>query len=289
MTVPLQAGSPRRIAASKFGAELRRAMKARGVGSKSLGPQAGCAPSAIAMWLAGNNLPRLETAVRLAESLQWPKLVPLARAGRTDNCQRCGAEFVNNGGKPKRFCTEECRQIDTVLRDPPPGRALAEVVRDELARVRGTTGAVARKPLAAALAQYNRSDSKRQARVDRSARRLTVIQASVGAFCNACEPSGICQTPECELRPVSPLPIGLSDKVGDIARRPEGVHGPASQAAWLEAQRAANARRWDRPGERERAAEVVRRRIGAPGSAERAEHGRKVSEGRRRAIGSVPA
>lgn len=282
MTVPLQAGSPRRIAASKFGAELRRAMKAREVGSKSLAPQAGCAPSAIAAWLAGNNLPRLETAVRLAESLRWPKLVPLARAGRNDNCGRCGAEFTNNGGTLTKFCSRECRDIDVALREPPPGRALAEVVRDELARVHGTTGAVARKPLAAALAHYNRSDSKRQARVDRSARRLTVVQASVGAFCRGCEPSGICRTPECELRPVSPLPLGVSDKVGDIAHRPEGPHGPTHRAAWLAATRAGNARRWDRPGERERQGEATRTRYAALTPVQREARGRRISVARRR-------
>lgn len=288
MTQPLQSGSPRRIAAARFGAELRRAMKARQVGSKTLGRQADCAPSAIAMWLAGNNLPRLDSAIRIAESLQWPKLIPLARAGRTDNCQRCGAAFVNQGGRPKRFCTEECRQIDLALREPPPGRVLAEAVRDELARVHGRSDtAIRRRPLAAALADYNRSDSKRQARVDRSARRLSIVQASVAAFCGGCEPAGVCQAPECELRPVSPLPLALSDKVGDVAHKAEGVHGPTHRDAWLAASQAGNARRWARPGEREAQGSATAARFAAMSDDERAEHGRKVSQGRRRA--RVPA
>lgn len=270
MTQPLQAGSRRRIAAARFGAELRRAMKARQVGSKTLGRQADCAPSAIAMWLAGNNLPRLETAIRIAESLQWPKLIPLARAGRTDNCQRCGAAFLNQGGSPKRFCSEDCREVDAALREPPPGRVLAEAVRDELARVHGRSDtAIRRRPLAAALADYNRSDSKRQ--------------ASVAAFCGGCEPAGVCRAPECELRPVSPLPLALSDKVGDVARKAEGVHGPTHRDAWLAASQAGNARRWARPGEREAQGSATAARFAAMSEEERAEHGRKVSQGRRRA------
>jgi hypothetical protein len=260
-------------------------MAARQVGSKTLGPQAGCAPSAIGSWRAGNNLPRLETAGRLAESLQWPKLLTLARAGRTDHCQRCGAEFSNEGGAPKRFCSDECRAVDTQLRQPPPGRALADAVRTELERVGGKPGVyIRRRPLQAALRQYTGSDSKRQARVDRSARQLTVIAASVGAYCRSCEPEGVCHAADCELRPVSPLPLAVSAKEADIARRPPGTHGsPENHEAWLTAQRTANERRWSRPGEREAQSRATRERWAALTTEQRAERGRVISAARRAA------
>ena len=38
-------------------------------------------------------------------------------------------------------------------------------------------------------------------------RRLTVHQRSVAAYCAGCEPEGRCVTPDCPLRPVSPLPL----------------------------------------------------------------------------------
>lgn len=150
MTRHLSPTSPRLVAASRFGAELNRAMRARQVGSKTLGAQAGSAPSAIAAWRAGQNLPRLDTATRLADSLRWPKLVELAKAGRVGVCRRCGAEFTNEGGQAKLYCSTDCRAIDTQLREPPPGRALADAVRAELERVGGKDGVyMRRRPLRA--------------------------------------------------------------------------------------------------------------------------------------------
>lgn len=256
MTQRLAPDSARRVAASRFGAELRKAMIARNVGAKRLSAAIETGTSAVAVWLKGDNLPRTDTAQRLAEALSWPKLVAIAREGRTGTCQRCGGPFVNEGGSPKRFCSSECRVVDEALRQPPAGRALAEAVRDELARVAGTTGAVRRKPLAEALDQYIRSDSKRVVRIDRSDRRLNVVTAAVGGFCRACEPQGVCRAPDCELRPVSPLPLALDpDKTGTTIQPAEGPWGPTHRAAQLVAIRAANAERWSRPGEHERQAE----------------------------------
>jgi transcriptional regulator with XRE-family HTH domain len=248
VTIRLAPSSPRRVAASRFGAELRVAMLKRQVGQHRLAEAVGCGSSAIAVWKAGDNLPRTDTAQRLADALDWPKLIVIAREGRTGSCVRCGGPFINEGGSPKRFCSAECRDVDEQLRQPPAGRALAEAIKAELDRVKGSTDSIRRKPLAAALTRYVRSDSKRVVRVERSERRLRVVQESVAAFCGACEPSGVCRTPECELRPVSPLPLALDpDKVGQGVRERLDPHTPD----WLAAVQAANAERWARPGERE--------------------------------------
>lgn len=246
---PLGPDSGRRVAASRFGAELRRAMVARKVGALRLAEAVGSGTSAIAVWRSGDNLPRTDTAQRLAEALRWPRLLTLAREGRVGTCERCGTSFVNEGGSPKRFCTAECRYVAVMLRTPPAGRALADAVREELAR----DGIVRRRPLAAAVEQYARSDSKRVARIDRAERRLVVIQAAVSAMCGACEPDGVCRAPDCQLRPASPLPLALNpDKTSDTIREAEGPWGPNNRPAQLVAIRAANTERWSRPGERER-------------------------------------
>ncbi len=251
---PLQPDSPRRVAASRFGAELRKAMLARNVGAKRLSAAIETGTSAVAAWRSGDNLPRTDTAQRLAEALQWPRLLAIAREGRQGSCQRCGTTFVNEGGAPKRFCSEECRTVDAQLRTPPAGRALADAVRDELENLRGQPPVYMN--LAAALGTYVRSDSKRVARIERSERRLNVVQAAVAGFCGGCEPSGVCRAPECELRPVSPLPLALlPDKVGDTVKAAEGPWGPSHVEHQLVAIREANAIRWSRPGERERQSE----------------------------------
>jgi transcriptional regulator with XRE-family HTH domain len=51
--------------------------------------------------------------------------------------------------------------------------------------------------------------------------RLDTYKAAVEAFCQSCEPGGVCRTVECELRPVSPLPclIGKVEPAAPDARR----------------------------------------------------------------------
>lgn len=257
---PLSAASPRRIAAARFGAELRRAMTERQIGQKRLADAVGCAPSAVAVWKAGDNLPRTDTAVRVADALGWPRLVEIAREGRSGLCTRCGKTFVNEGGSPKRFCSADCRNVDVALREPPPGRALADAVWAEIER----QGPIRIYPLRAALEHYARHDSKRVARGDRSARQLIVAETAVAAMCRDCEPSGVCRTPECPLRPVSPLPLALApDKTAALVGPAEGPWGPTNRPVMVAAIRAANAERWSRPDERARAAAAMHDRHAA--------------------------
>jgi hypothetical protein len=64
-------------------------------------------------------------------------------------------------------------------------------------------------------------------------RRLTAHQRAVAAFCAGCEPSGRCLTPECELRPVSPLPLFTERvEVEAVRARPHcGYREPGQQGA----------------------------------------------------------
>ena len=285
---PLQPGSPRRIAAARFAAELRKAMVARSVSVKRLAEATGSAPSAIATWKDGDNLPRTDTAARLAEALDWPKLAAIVREGRVGSCARCGRAFTNDGGAPKRFCSAECREVDAMLRDRAPVSELADAVRAEVARVHGTTAVISRKALTRALDVYGRSEAKRVTRNRSLERRAQTIQAAVDAMCAGCEPAGVCRTPECALRSVSPLSLALQpDKTAGEVRKPEGPWGPLFRDAQLVAIRDANAERWARPGERERASASMAARFATPEL--RAEAGRRVSIGRRRALAEKSA
>ena len=240
MTVPLSPGSPRKMFALCFGAELNRAMKARGVGVRSLSAQLGIAHSSIGAWRAGRNLPCLETAQRLASGLSAQRLLAIVLEARTGRCETCGRAFTNQGGVAKRYCDDRCR-------------CQAEKVR----HARGPA------PIRAVVAE----------------RRLREHTAAVEAMCAACEPDGLCVTPGCALRPVSPLPLARRRDDAPFVVPPPGPWG--DHEAKLASVRAANARRWSRDGERERHSEGMRARFATP--EQRTEHGRRVSEGRGRA------
>ena len=280
MTVKLSPGSSRGIAAQRFGQELQRAMLVRKVGAHRLAEAAGCAKSAIANWKAGGNLPRVDTAARLAEVLDWPRLVVLSREGRSLTCARCARTFVNQGGSPARFCSVDCREVDTQLRRPGPGAELAAAVRAELERKAATRGGLRKAPLEVALATYARSESRRVVRQDKLAAHLDSVRSVIDAMCRDCEPAGTCRTVECPLRPVSPLPLQATDVRGPV-RPAEGPWGPTHREAQLTAIRAANSERWGREGERERFSAASSARWAAMTDEERAAAGRRISEGRR--------
>ncbi len=83
---------------------------------------------------------------------------------------------------------------------------------------------------------------------------LAIFKDSVAGFCAACEPDGICKTPSCQLRPVSPLPLRSAI---EVAAAQPWKQGPLS-AVGLASQRLAAEQRWSKPGERERMGALIR-------------------------------
>lgn len=276
MTVPLSAQSPRREIARRFGIELREAMAERGIGTKTLAPQVPCATSAIANWRSGCNLPTLKTALKLSEALQWPKLYRIAQDARQGVCPQCGTLFVNEGGKPKLYCSPTCRTAAEARRAkawrPDPDVVLARRI-DELAREAGT---VRKRDLRDATATF-RATRNRGVRIT-LARDLDRHRATVERFCRSCEWDGFCKNAECELRPISPLPLEPRLELPDAAQPAQGAWGPDNREAMLAAVRATNAERWSRPGERERASESSRAWHAGLTPAERIAWKRKIGE-----------
>jgi hypothetical protein len=241
MTVPLSPQSPRRDIARRFGVELRDAMAERGIGTKTLAPQVPCATSAIANWRSGYNLPTLKATIRLSEALQWPKLLEIAQEARMGVCPVDGTVFSNEGGKPKLYCTSKCRTAAEKARQrgyvPEPDIVLAK----EIERLATTPGAVRKRELKAAVGTF-RSTRNKGVRIT-IARDLDRSRAAVEAFCRSCEWDGFCKTPECELRPVSPLPLETRIEIPDPAQPALG--------------------RWGQPGASERHSDQMRARYEA--------------------------
>jgi len=288
MTVPLSPTSQRRVYAAKFAAEFRKAMETRGISIKAIERATGSSHTNLWTYKSGNNLPRLETALRMAETLGWPKLAAIVREGRTAMCARprCGQTFLNEGGNCKRYCSADCREINHILNGQdfePGGRALLASVRAEIDRVQGTTHSVSRKALQRAANEYATSGSKRGTRLTTLETMLERHRAAAGAFCRSCEPDGLCQTPTCELRPLSPLPLANDRRSLTTAVKASGRWRGASSAAQRAQFSDELRRRWNEPGRRQRMAAVSRARWAALTSEERAALGRRISIARRSA------
>lgn len=279
MTVPLSAQSPRREIARRFGAELRVAMKERGIGAKTLAPQVPCAVSAIANWRSGYNLPTLKTSLKLSESLQWPRLLEIAREARTGVCPVCGTVFINEGGKPKLYCATNCRLRAEDARQkawkPDPDLVLVKRIES----LASEPGPVRKRDLKDA-AETFRATRNRGARIT-IARDLDRHRAAVEKFCRSCEWDGFCKNVECELRPISPLPLEPRLELPDAAEPAQGAWGPDYREGTLASIREANAERWNRPGERERTSAAASAWHASLTPAERAEWLRKISDRRK--------
>jgi transcriptional regulator with XRE-family HTH domain len=244
MTVPLSPGSPRRVAAALFGVELRKAMKARGVGKGPLMAATDVSQSTLGLYLRGDNLPTPRTADLLAQALRWPRLATIATEARSGQCASCGTAFVNAGGGPKRFCSSRCQQ--DALRGRLAARERAHegltLLRAEMLR----SGPLRRQAVGKALTLLDeRPDIVAE-------RRLGEHMEAVAAFCRSCSPDG-CRTPTCEMRSVSPMPLVDDEPVVEAVKRPPG--------------------RWGQPGESERFAAEMRRRWQDPERAARQARG----------------
>lgn len=182
MTVPLSPGSARRRHALRFGALLDATLRARGIGHDSLARRiGGLGSSSVHNWVRGINLPRLETALRLAEALDEPRLAAIVREARTGACETCGAAFLNEGGTPKRYCSEACRLVRQAMRSGTPTRERAVAAE----------------------------------------RRLALHRDAVAAYCAGCEPEMLCRDAGCALRPVSPLTLARGEPPGAFALPPD--------------------------------------------------------------------
>ena len=268
MTQPLGPNSLRLSAAIKFGELLTRRMAERRVGQLVLAKAAGVSRASIVEIRHGRNLPTLEVALRIAEALASPAMAEIVRAARTMPCQRCGRPMLNEAGLQKRYCSAACRSLVKAQRRHTEAEEGVQILRQELLR----TGPVRKQSIGRALTLFDvgRHDAREAvAAVD-------AYQDAVAGMCAACEPEGLCRTPECPLRGVSPLALESRRVDVQTAVTPLGRWGrPELRAAHSEAMR----KRWAEPGRKETQAAKSRAYFAQPGV--RVEHARRVSAGRR--------
>lgn len=187
MTVVLSATSRRKPFAIAFGRELKRAMDERGTSKAAVSDTVGVAYSVVQHYVKGYGLPKLSTAVKLANALTWPRLAEIVLEGRTMQCRTCGHDFIDEGTQ-KAFCSNLCMVIDQKKNRGVDGRKRASLAE-------GTTR--------------------------RAMDELGAFKIAVHGFCMSCEPEGVCRTANCPLRSVSPLPL---NRDGETALVPAGKY-----------------------------------------------------------------
>lgn len=153
-----------------FGVALAAAIAARRYPKRRLAADARVTRSAIANYLAGLNLPTMQTARRLADVLDRPELLDVMARTREYVCPIDQVRFTFNGQSRRTYCSPECQRVAEKLRSGKPRRQAA----------------------------------------DAAIRRLALFTGAVGAMCRECQPDGACVTPDCPLRSVSPLPLVLA-------------------------------------------------------------------------------
>lgn len=147
---------------------LRMAMSRAAVRSVDLKRALGVSHSVIYSWRSGKGFPSLPLAAAVAEHLHADGLLELALRLRTKTCAVCGVEFVDAGSQMKAvYCGKACRNARRLMLDR------------ERAAMSSTM----------------------------TTHRLFTYREAVARYCRGCEPAGMCLTFDCDLRPVSPLPL----------------------------------------------------------------------------------
>lgn len=198
MTHTIGPDSPKAAIAAELGRELTKAVTTRGIPYKEVERVTGIGHTTMDNYRRGVSFPKTAAAAILAQVLDWPKLLEIVKRGRTGRCRRpgCGRTFYNEGGTPKAYCNVTCRKLH-------------ENERIASRRIRQGGQLAARTPAGIM------TESRRKAEAIRLLRsgltiaedRNVILLEAIAAMCRDCEPEGVCRTPDCPLRPHSPLPL----------------------------------------------------------------------------------
>lgn len=161
----------------RYGRLLRRAVRLRGVLASDVARAVGAHSSSMSDWMNGKKMPQLDYQLALAETLMYDPLRTFAISLRTKRCELCGHEFVD---QTKHVIARYCSKRHA-------------------------------KRASAQMAKGRRQEAHKSDRAE-----LAIMREAVRLYCVGCEPSGVCRTAECPLRPVSPLPLLHIERQADL-------------------------------------------------------------------------
>lgn len=257
MTYAIPPGSPKAVQAAAFGREMVRAMRARDIPMKEVAKAAGVGSTALDHYRVGATLPKTATALAIAEVLDWPKLARIIVEARTFVCARsgCGRSYRHEGGGPHKFCSPSCAHQAKVQRIA--SRRLRQA--GQTGDGRHSAAAIARLRSAARIADE----------------RAIAAETAIGAWCDECEPGGLCRQADCPLRAFSPLPLATREGTG-LTRTHAQIRVETVRKA-APAQSAAMMMRWADPAFRERQTALVSAAVARQTPEQRAARGRAIA------------
>lgn len=151
-----------------FASSLLAALERSNTNISELSSAIGIKYSRMHHWVSARSLPSIHVVQLISDYLGDDEIMRSAILVNTYRCANCNNDFLHESAKgTPHLCGSNCRL--------------------ESRRLKDKTG----------------SSSVQSTKF--SAENL--YQKAVARFCNGCEPSGMCVTPECALRPVSPLPL----------------------------------------------------------------------------------
>lgn len=196
--------------------------------------------SVVNKWITGSSLPRLEMADAISDALGDPKLTHYIQRAWTYKCDVCKMEFVRAEFRNQRiYCSPQCRRV-------------------------------ARK-----VSNYSGGSKPKRSPLEAEA---LLARIAVSAFCNACTGNdGVCRVSDCELRPVSPLPLFDMQQMrreqlrNDLVKYDSKKRSEAAKRIWAD------------PAYRQRQSEIQRKARKSWTPERRKAHAEAIKAGRRKA------
>ena len=151
-----------------FAAELKKALDRNNLTISQLAREVGIKYDRVHHWVSGRSMPSIHVVQQICDALGDEEIMIAAVRVNTRICSNCSKEYVQESSQGRSFlCGADCRQQSNRLKEK-TGKSSIQ------------------------LTQYVAQDE---------------YKLAVDEYCKGCEPAGICVTPQCALRPISPLPL----------------------------------------------------------------------------------
>lgn len=173
----------------KLGQRIATNMVKQGITVAKMADLVGMEASKVSTIRCGYTMPRQEHLIAFAHALHDPLLMDIASEYLKTSCSFCKKDFTRNPSFQRgdqKFCSTRCR---------------TKWWNEELRRERKVTRN-------GRIISARRSEAEAKHRADVLEQDLDAAKAAIAEFCRRCEWDQTCKDDTCELRALSPFPLG---------------------------------------------------------------------------------